>query len=344
MKFPSGVWPSGSKPKRAFLLVDSMLSRPTRLLVSKLSGFGCKTSVIRLRANEALKDFRNVYPIYGQLLKKGADRQSVIFALGGGVIGDASGFVAATYLRGIPWVAVPTTLLAQVDSAIGGKTGVNHRLGKNLIGAFHQPSLVICDVAFIKTLSQRELLSGLGEMVKYGLIYDDRLYQNLRQDWKSILETRENSIVSYVGKCAELKAKAVESDERDTRGPRALLNFGHTIGHALEGATKYRYFRHGEAVIWGMRFAVVISLLKGFLAEKAAMDIDQFLKSLPVPEIPRDITLRKMLLGIRYDKKNVGGSIRFVLLKRIGEGVSGIKTSGDDIARAYRVIRQGGLG
>jgi 3-dehydroquinate synthase len=344
MKFPSGVWPSNSQPKRAFLLVDSKLSRPTRMLVSKLRGFGCRTSVIRLRANEALKDFRNVYPIYGQLLKKGADRQSVIFALGGGVIGDASGFVAATYLRGIPWVAVPTTLLAQVDSAIGGKTGVNHRLGKNLIGAFHQPSLVICDAAFVKTLPERELLSGLGEMVKYGLIYDARLYQSLRQNWRSILETRGNFMVSYIGRCAELKARAVESDERDTRGLRALLNFGHTIGHALEGATQYRYFRHGEAVIWGMRFAVVISLLKGLLAEKAAMEIDQFLKSLPVPEIPTKITLQKILSGIRYDKKNVSGGLRFVLLQGIGGGVSGFDTSRNEVSRAYQIIRQGGLG
>jgi 3-dehydroquinate synthase len=305
----------------AYILADRRLGRQTHALVRALRAAGWKTHVARVTASEAFKDFKRIYPLYGDLLKAGADRHSVLFALGGGVIGDAAGFLAGTYLRGIRWVGVPTTLLAQVDSSVGGKTGVNHALGKNLIGAFHQPTLVACDLDFLKTLPERERLSGLGEMIKYGLIYDRAFYAWLERHWEGILGGESRSLEEAVSRCLKWKARAVAADERDRSGVREVLNFGHTVGHALEAATAYRTFRHGEAIILGMQAATWLSVERGHLDGRTGARIRAFLASLPVPGVPAGIKAQRLLTYVRKDKKAQAGKVRFVLLRDVGKTV-----------------------
>jgi 3-dehydroquinate synthase len=289
-------------------------------------------------ATEAFKDFSKIYPLYGELLKFRADRHTVLFALGGGVIGDAAGFLAGTYMRGMRWVGLPTTLLAQVDSSIGGKTGVNHAAGKNLIGAFHQPSFVACDLDFLKTLPERERVSGLGEMIKYGLIYDAPFYAWLEKNWEGIVSGETRSLEEAVARCARWKARAVARDERDVSGVREVLNFGHTVGHALEGATRYQTFRHGEAIILGMRAATRISVDRGHLKPAAGARIDSFLCSLPVPRVPSRILPEQLLGYVRKDKKAKAGKVRFVLLKSIGKTLLDRGVTDDQILEACRLI------
>ena len=306
---------------RAFVVADRRLKSQTGELMRRLKSAGWETHLVRVEASEAFKDFGKIYPLYSELLRARADRHTVLFALGGGVIGDAAGFLAGTFMRGIRWVGLPTTLLAQVDSSIGGKTGVNHDSGKNLIGIFHQPTLVACDLDFLKTLPERERVSGLGEMIKYGLIYDAPFYAWLEKNWEGVVRGEAGALENAVARCASLKARAVGRDERDESGVREVLNFGHTVGHALEGATKYRTFRHGEAIILGMRAAVRLSVLRGHLKPAIGARVDSFLGSLPVPKVPSHVTPAKLLTYVRKDKKAKAGRVRFVLLRGIGKTV-----------------------
>jgi len=254
--------------------------------------------------------------LYGELIARGVDRRGVIVAVGGGVIGDLAGYLAATYLRGIRWVGVPTTLLAAVDSAIGGKTGINHARGKNLIGAVHQPSLVVVDSTTFATLPARETVSGYGEMLKYGLALDRRLWDDL------VGLAPEDIGDAQIERCVARKAAIVSADELDRSGQREILNFGHTIGHALEAATGYGYFRHGEAVVLGMRAALTLSVARGHCAADVAARADTYLASVPVPPLPALDRLDVLAAVERDKKKSAPGRIRFVLLRDIGETVS----------------------
>lgn len=273
-----------------------------------------------LPVSEDIKKLSSAEKIYTKMIKEQMDRESLIIAIGGGVATDLSGFVASTYLRGIEWLSIPTTLVGQVDAAIGGKTGVNHPLGKNLIGTFHQPSLILCNPVFLKKLPIRDRISGLGEVIKYGLIDDSSLYRSLEKNWESYLNLESPLLDQAIKRCIELKMEAVLKDEKDRVGIRQVLNFGHTFAHAIEAATEYKVYRHGEAVVLGMRIALFISVFQGFLDEKIQKRVDAFLSGIPIPDGPK-IDPEILIEYTNQDKKRKKGGLGFVLLSDIGEAL-----------------------
>jgi len=328
--------PRMRKITQAIILTDRKLSKIARTLSWELKNIGAQIEQIEITASEKAKDYQNIFPLYSRLIKSNMDRNSVLFAIGGGVTGDIAGFVASTYLRGIRWVGIPTTLVAQVDSAIGGKTGVNHPLGKNLIGTFHQPSLVLCDVDLLKTLSQRDRLSGLGEIIKYGLAFDAKFFRKLQRNWKALLRLDKKPLIDAITTCVQWKAKIVQMDEFE-KGNRRLLNLGHTLGHAYEAATDYTRFRHGEAIILGLRIAASLSREKGHLKPKTQVEIDAFLEQLPIPKVPA-IAFSKLLTYTRRDKKVTRGKLNFVLLRGIGKTVIDRNVTEKNLKNAIRNI------
>jgi 3-dehydroquinate synthase len=311
-------WPDGGEAPKALILVDQAVSALADPLEAELQHRGWATARLSVPVSEDFKQLDALMEVYGALLDLKATRESILVAIGGGVIGDAAGFVAATYQRGIRWVGVPTTLLAQVDSALGGKTAVNHPRGKNLIGAFHQPSLVLSDPACLNTLPERDRISGLGEIVKYALTYSPEFLTELEQHWRRLLALDPAVLVPAVARCCELKLQAVAADEHDVLGIREVLNFGHTFGHALEAATAYGAFRHGEAVLWGMRFAVKLSQVCGHLPEAQALRLLTLLWQIPVPPLPA-LAWPVLRNHIKHDKKARGNRVRWVLLQDVGQ-------------------------
>lgn len=324
---------------QAVLISDKNLTEHRARVIKALAAGGWNVFEIAVEAGEGLKDFEKVYPLYGDLLKAGIDRSATLFALGGGTVGDAAGFIASTYLRGIAWVGLPTTLLGQVDSSIGGKTAVNHKLGKNLVGSFYQPSLVVCETNFLKTLSRKEVVSGLGEVVKYGLTYDREFFNYIKNNWQKAVQLDEKVITTLVSKSAGFKAKAVSRDEFDRKGTREVLNFGHTFGHALESATAYKGFQHGEAVLWGMRFALALS--KDKLKSKSYEEARQFLQSIVLPALPVNIKAEQYFAAMKKDKKAKDGKVRFVLLKDIGRTFLDRTISEADLQKAFDEVKRG---
>ncbi len=266
---------------------------------------------------ERFKNLQTVSRVYDALIKSNAERQSTLVTFGGGVIGDLAGFAAASYLRGIPLVHVPTTLLAQVDSAIGGKVGVNHALGKNLIGAFHQPHAVVIDPLVLGTLPRREFRAGLYEVVKYGMTSSPELFDRIVREKTAIFARNEEALTAIIAASCRIKAEVVAEDEREA-GRRRILNFGHTAGHALEAVTKYRRFRHGEAVAYGMVVASDLAVARGALAETDRKALTDLITSLgPLPPIA-DISGAQMIEAMQHDKKVVAGQLHFVLPTAIG--------------------------
>ncbi len=262
-------------------------------------------------------------------LEDGSIQRMFLVNLGGGVVGDLGGFVAAAYRRGIPFVQVPTTLLAQVDSSVGGKTGVNHPGGKNLIGAFNQPALVVMDLKTLATLPEREVRSGMMEVVKYGLIWDASLFAYLEQDSSHIISLNEKALRYIVRRSCEIKAEVVSRDEREEKGLRTLLNLGHTFGHALEAATDYKQYTHGEAVGIGILCAARLSVSLEMLSEQAYDRIKALLEKLGAETRARSVSAEKILTAMKRDKKFIHGQNRFVLLEEIGRArvVEGIDLS-----------------
>src|SRR5690349_21451309 len=251
-----------------------------------LSQAGFQATPILLPDGEEHKNLQSLSTIYDRLIAERFERKSCVLALGGGVIGDLAGFAAATYLRGVAYVQVPTTLLAQVDSSVGGKTGVNHEDGKNLIGAFYQPKLVLIDVNMLASLPHRELVAGLAEVIKYGIIEDAQLFRDVEKDLAKIIALDRELLRRVIVTSCSIKARIVETDERE-ENQRAVLNFGHTIGHALEAATDYREFLHGEAVGIGMVKAVMLSVQHGFCDQQTYERILKVIKKAGLPsEIP----------------------------------------------------------
>jgi len=288
----------------------------------------CSAEVVMLDDRERAKNLATVEAVCRSLLRRGADRQALLVAVGGGVVGDVAGFAAASYLRGVKLVHVPTTLVAQVDSAIGGKTGVNLREGKNLIGAFYPPQLVLVDPALLRTLPEREFRSGLAEVVKYGAIADKALFARMEKNLGRLRSGERAELERVIARCAAIKARVVSLDEREA-GPREALNFGHTFAHALESATGYRRFRHGEAVAWGMAAAAVLGREAGITPARDAARIVALARRLgPFPAWPR-VSADALLRAMQADKKNRGGRVRFVLIPRLGR------------ARTYDSIRPG---
>ncbi len=273
---------------------------------------------IVLPDGERTKNLATVEKIYHRLVSLKADRQTTLVVVGGGVVGDIGGFVAATYLRGIPFVQVPTTLLAQVDSSVGGKTGVDLKSGKNLIGAFYQPRVVLIDTDFLKTLPDREYLCGLSEVVKYGIIQDERFFDFLEKNVSRLLEKDKSVLARVISRSCEIKAEVVSRDEREG-GLRVILNYGHTLGHAIETLSGYRAIHHGEAVSCGMVFSARLSWKRGLCAKTTVDRIQTLLVRLGLPtDCPR-YPRRDYARVMSVDKKSRGGKIRFIAVRRIGQ-------------------------
>jgi 3-dehydroquinate synthase len=275
------------------------------------------TEPILVPDGERFKHLVTVGRVYEGLLERGADRASVVVAVGGGVIGDLVGFAAATYLRGVRLVQVPTTLMAQVDSAIGGKVGVNHAMGKNLIGAFHPPKLVLSDPEVLATLPRREFRAGLYEVIKYGVIANPSLLERITTSLPAISAREPDIVGAIVAESSRIKAEIVSSDERET-GARRTLNFGHTIGHALEAVTKYRRFRHGEAVAYGMLAALSLGVARGVTPASAREAIAGLITKLgPLPQVA-DLSTKEIINAAAHDKKVIAGTLHFVAATRLG--------------------------
>jgi len=275
-------------------------------------------SIHSVQDGERSKSLKTVSTLYTYLLDNKLKRDGVIIAFGGGVVGDLAGFVASTYLRGVTLIQIPTTLLSQVDSSIGGKVGINHPKGKNLIGSFYQPKFVLIDPNLLLTLKEREIWSGLGEVVKYGMIMDRRFFAFMEKNLESIANLRDEDLVAkMIGVSCRIKASVVSKDEREG-GYRRILNFGHTIGHALEAAGNFKYFRHGESVVYGMHWASWVSRDKGYLSEIEFKRIENLLKRFKLPELPDFLSADELYETVGLDKKQTSGGLNVVLLDRIG--------------------------
>jgi 3-dehydroquinate synthase len=303
-------------PARRFVVSSPLI---WRLHGSRFAASGIGEPIL-VPDGERSKHLQTVSRVYDALVRAHADRASTLITFGGGVIGDLAGFAGATYLRGIALVHVPTTLLAQVDSAIGGKVGINHALGKNLIGSFYQPHAVIVDPSVLVTLPRREFRAGLYEVVKYGMTSSPTLFETVARRRAAIFAKDPEVLPSVIDQSCRIKAAVVAADERES-GLRRILNFGHTAGHALEAATKYRRFRHGEAIAYGMLVAAALGVMRGALAERDRQALAALIASLgPLPPIA-DIEVAQMLEPMRLDKKIVAGRLHFVLPTAVGATV-----------------------
>jgi 3-dehydroquinate synthase len=305
--------------------------------VTSLREAGFAVTEVRFAGTDAAKHLRTAEEIFGQLIQAGLDRKAWVLALGGGVVGDLAGFVAATFLRGIPFVQVPTTIVSQVDASIGGKTGVNHPLGKNMIGAFHQPRLVCIDTALLRTLPRRELAAGMAEVAKHALIRDPELFAFLERHIEQVvgLELGPDELDRLIAANARIKAEVVAADEKEGE-LRAILNYGHTIGHAIESASQYGYL-HGEAVILGMIGAGELAVQRGMWDPAERERQDQLLARLGIPAGLSRFSADLIAERTRADKKRLEGRHRFVLARRIGqvEIVDGISDGEVRAAVAY---------
>lgn len=286
-------------------------------IVKSFQKYHIEPEVMLLPDGEEYKDILWTYYLYGELLKARFDRNSLLVAFGGGVIGDITGFAASTYMRGVRFVQVPTTLLSQVDSSVGGKTGINHPLGKNMIGTFSQPSLVFIDIDTLRTLPEREFYSGMSEIIKYGVIADGRLFDTLHVDREDIL-AHGDSLVKIIKRSCEIKADVVSKDEREA-GLRAILNYGHTIGHAVETVTGYKKYLHGEAVAIGMAAAADMAARMGILKKQVAGRIRELVGLYNLPgSLPDRLNVDDLISAMTVDKKAKAGRLSFILPESIG--------------------------
>jgi 3-dehydroquinate synthase len=301
-------------PARRFIVSSPLVWRLHGPQLARAAG---AAEPILVPDGERSKQLATVSRIYDALVRASAERSATIITFGGGVIGDMAGFAAASYLRGIALVHVPTTLLAQVDSAIGGKVGVNHALGKNLIGAFYQPRAVIIDPLVLGTLPRREFRAGLYEVIKYGMTSSAPLFERVARDRKAIFARAIESLMPIIAESCRIKSDIVAVDEREA-GPRRILNFGHTAGHALEAITRFRRFRHGEAVGYGMLVAAALAQARGALADRDRQALADLIASLgPLPPIT-DLSASAIIEAMQHDKKIVSGRLHFVLPTAIG--------------------------
>ncbi len=295
---------------------------------------GFEPYMIIIPDGENYKDYFWAYHILTKLLELGFDRKSCLVALGGGVIGDITGFVASLYMRGISYVQIPTTLLSQVDSSVGGKTAVNHILGKNMIGTFWQPALVWIDVNTLETLPDREFLSGIAEVIKYGVIWDERFFEFLETNREKIIKRDKALLIEIIKRSCEIKSEVVSRDERES-SLRAVLNYGHSIGHAIEALTGYSTYLHGEAISIGMVHEAKLSYLLGFFDKESFERIKGIFKSYGLPiEIPAMLEPSSIVKAMLLDKKNIHGKIRMVIPERIGKMKINFEIGENDLKRA----------
>jgi 3-dehydroquinate synthase len=328
-------------------LMDEAGLGPRRILVSSplvwqlhrdaLGRLGTDDAPILVPDGERSKTLATVSRLYDALVRGAADRGAVIVAAGGGVIGDMVGFAAASYLRGVRLVHVPTTLMAQVDSSIGGKVGVNHPLGKNLIGAFHPPRLVAIDPDVLTTLPRREFRSGLYEVVKYGVIASPPLLADVEAHLPAVYARQPEAVTRVVAACCRIKADVVSSDEREG-GLRRILNFGHTLGHAIEAVTKYRRLRHGEAVAAGMLAALALGEARGVTPAAVRTRVASLIAQLgPLPQVT-DLSAREVAAATRHDKKVVSGTLHFIVVTDAGRTTTLTDVTGKELRAALRAI------
>ncbi|MBT8631008.1 3-dehydroquinate synthase [Polynucleobacter paneuropaeus] len=308
-----------SKASSIYIVTNTTVAPLYAERLSKtLASFGKSVRTIALPDGESFKDWKNLQTIFDELLKHGADRQTVLIALGGGVIGDMTGFAAASFMRGIRFIQVPTTLLSQVDSSVGGKTGINHPLGKNMIGAFHQPIAVIADLSTLKTLPPRELSAGLAEVIKHGAIADATFLNWIEANTSALLACDIEAMSHAVLRSCEIKSAVVSADEREG-GVRATLNFGHTFGHAIEAGMGYGEWLHGEAVGCGMVMGAKLSCLLKKITQADADRLTRIIHSMHLPTIAPKFGAERYIELMQVDKKAEGGQIRYVLLEQIGK-------------------------
>ena len=308
-------------------------------LAQALQGHFPKVSEVLLPDGEAFKDWQSLNLVFDHLMRVGADRRTLLVALGGGVVGDMTGFAAACFMRGIECVQVPTTLLSQVDSSVGGKTAINHPMGKNMIGAFHQPQRVVCDLATLATLPTREFSAGLAEVIKYGPIADLGFLEWLEANIDGLMAREPALLVQAVRRCCEIKAEVVGQDERES-GLRAILNFGHTFGHAIEAGLGYGEWLHGEAVGCGMVLAADLSARLGLVPAEVVGRVSRLVERAGLPLRCPPLGVERYMALMRVDKKALAGEIRFVVLEALGR--AGVRPAPDEVVG--QVLRAHGAG
>ncbi|MGB9603143.1 MAG: 3-dehydroquinate synthase [Verrucomicrobiia bacterium] len=330
------------EPRRCAVITDSNVEKLyAGRAIQSLANAGFSPFLITLPAGEVTKNLRFVESCYNRMAQERVERRSFVVALGGGVIGDLAGFVAATYMRGIGFVQVPTSLLAQVDSSVGGKVGVNLKYGKNLVGAFYQPKLVICDTETLTTLPDRELLAGISEVIKYAVIYDDALFKRLEREIDRLISKDHLTLSAVIARCCKIKAEVVAADETES-GLRAILNFGHTVGHALESITGYGKYLHGEAVAIGQVAEAIIGTLVLNFKPADAQRIKNLIEKSGLPVAARLTTRerKRLIEAMKLDKKVSAGEIRFVLPIKIGKVKYGQKVPIEIIEKALEQISE----
>ncbi|TWG38822.1 3-dehydroquinate synthase [Acidovorax delafieldii] len=330
-----GVWEGVPESHHAVIVSNSTVAPLySDVLRNAISSRYAQVHEVRLPDGEEFKNWQTLQTIFDVLLQKGCDRKTILYALGGGVVGDMTGFAAACYMRGIPFVQVPTTLLSQVDSSVGGKTGINHPLGKNMVGAFYQPQRVVCDLSVLTTLPQREFSAGLAEVIKYGPIADMQFFTWLEDNIEAVMAQHPEALAHAVCRSCEIKAEVVGLDERES-GLRAILNFGHTFGHAIEAGLGYGIWLHGEGVGAGMVMAAELSCRLGLVDEifvKRLMSIiDRAGLSVKGPILDSKDNAGRYLQLMRGDKKSEAGEIRFVLIESPGKAV--VRSAPDRLVR-----------
>ncbi len=330
------AWPSPSGgPRTALLVTDSHVGPLYADRVQNtMTAAGWRVAAAEIPAGEASKDGAHLFILYESALAAGLTRADTVVALGGGVVGDLAGFLAATYMRGIRLIQAPTSLLAMVDSSVGGKTGINLPQGKNLVGAFHQPALVLADTDTLRTLPRREYRSGLAEVVKYGIIRDAEFFRRLEAGRAGLADGQRELLEPVIARCCAIKAEVVAADERES-GPRAILNFGHTLGHAIEQVTGYGRYLHGEAIAIGMVYAARLSARLGRLPEPDASRLTALLAGLGLPVRPDPLDWTEIRRAIGVDKKNAGAQPRLVLADRIGAVTPGIAVAENMLAATW---------
>lgn len=309
-------------------------------LRSLLEQKGVSVHLLTVPPGERTKRWEVAGRLLRQMAQRALDRRCIVVALGGGVIGDLAGFVAACYLRGVRTVQIPTTLLAQVDSSVGGKTAVNLPEGKNLVGAFHQPSLVLIDTDTLRTLPRRQFRAGLAEVLKYGIIADETLWQVVNAEAGNLRQGYSPRLAEIIYRCCEIKATVVSEDETE-QGVRAILNFGHTVAHALEAVAGYRRLLHGEAVSIGMVSAALVGEVLGVTPVSTAEEIASALRALGLPiALPQDVEFESLLNVMARDKKARDGQVRFVLIERIGQARLPVAVKEEEVLHALSVHRE----
>jgi len=328
---------TGLNGKAAIISDSNVAFHYAETLEAQLQSKGYETSLHVVKAGEASKSLEQVAGLCSQLAEAGHDRKSFVVALGGGVVGDLAGYVAASFYRGVPFVQIPTTIVSLVDSSVGGKTGVNIPQGKNLVGAFHQPKLVLADPATLATLESREYREGYAEVIKHAAIRDAAMFDEL----EALDPANQEPPADLIARNIAIKARVVEEDEQETSGTRALLNFGHTIGHGIEASVPYGELLHGEAISLGIRAALILSEKHGGLAQEASQRINKLLEQFGLPLVlPEHIETETVLEKLKRDKKFAGGSIKFVLLDALGSAFVSSDVTMEDIEEATEALRQ----